>query len=202
MTYPELVELIEAAPIATGACCRVVAIDGRSGAGKSFYAARVAAALGSTCISTDDLVPGWSGLAESIEMLRRDVLAPLVEGRAGRWRRFDWDRMEPGEWVEVPPAPLVVVEGCGVGVRRLSRLVSFLFWVEVSPEVQRWRLQARADWPAYEPYVDMWSEQERAVRAGDNVAARADVVIDNGFAAATVDVDRAVLCRPPAASRG
>jgi predicted kinase len=44
--------------------CHVVAVEGHSGARKSFFAGHLAAAPGVEVINSDDLVPGWSGWSE------------------------------------------------------------------------------------------------------------------------------------------
>lgn len=122
MSYQDLAEAILALPAGDGRHCRVVAVNGYSGSGKGFFAARLAAVLGTQPLNTDDLVRGWDGLAESIDLLLDRVLRPAAHGLTGRWRRYDWDQLALAGWVEVPPRPVLVVEGCGVGVRRTAPL--------------------------------------------------------------------------------
>jgi hypothetical protein len=39
----------------------------------------------------------------------------------------------------------------------------------------------------YLPFVEAWARQERALRIGDDVAARADLVVENGQGAERLD---------------
>ena len=69
---------------------RLVAIDGPGGAGKSVFAARLAAALGDApIVHTDD----FAGVDEPFDWwpaLERDVLEPLGRGEAARFAPRDW----------------------------------------------------------------------------------------------------------------
>jgi cytidylate kinase len=157
----------------------IIAVDGFSGSGKSYFARRLALELGAAVINTDDFVPGWNGLGKSIELLEEWILEPLSRGESARWHRFDWDLMTTTEWVDVTPPSALVVEGCGVGAKRLSDYYSYLIWVEADESLRLDRLPSRFDWEMYEPFVDVWAEQERNLRLGDDVAGRADLVIEN-----------------------
>jgi len=156
----------------------VVGIDGRSGAGKTTFGHALARALGWPLLSTDDLVPGWDGLAASVERLTRWVLRPLAAGQPACWRRFDWSSGREGAWVAVPPGPGLVVEGCGVGTDPAAPLLSALVWLEVPYARRRHRLERRSDWPAYRPHAARWALQERAVHRGTATAGRADIVME------------------------
>jgi len=60
--------------------CRIVAIDGPGGAGKSTLAARVAGALDAQVVRTDDFA-SWDEPFEWWPRLIKQVLAPLVRIR-------------------------------------------------------------------------------------------------------------------------
>lgn len=158
----------------------IIAVDGFSGSGKSYFAQRLAHELGAGVINTDDFVQGWHGLGASLDLLEEWVLGPLSRGEGARWLRYDWDLMRTTEWVEVPPPSVLVVEGCGVGAQRLSDYYSYLVWVEADESTRRGRLPQRFDWEMYRPFVEIWAEQERELRVGDDVADRAHLNIDNG----------------------
>lgn len=156
----------------------VVGIDGRSGAGKTTFGQQLASALDWPLLSTDDLVPGWDGLAASVELLTRWVLRPLGAGQPARWRRYDWTAGRAGAWVDVAPARGLVVEGCGVGTDPAASLLSVVIWLEVPYVLRRQRLEERSDWLDYRPHAARWALQERAVHAGGATAARADIVAE------------------------
>jgi uridine kinase len=157
----------------------IIAVDGFSGSGKSYFARRLALELGATVINTDDFVPGWDGLGESIDLLEEWILEPVSRGKSARWHRYDWDLMRTTDWVDVTPSSALVVEGCGVGAQRLSDYYSYLVWVEADESLRLTRLPSRFDWEMYQPFVDVWAEQERNLRVGDDVASRADLVIES-----------------------
>src|SRR6201995_2703445 len=77
---------------------RLVALDGRSGSGKTWLAERLAGPIGAPVIHLEDLYPGWDGLAATAEVLAGWVTGPLGRGEAARLRRVGWDTMSDGHW--------------------------------------------------------------------------------------------------------
>src|SRR5688500_19532151 len=69
---------------------------------------------------------------------------PMSEGRAGAFAPYDWaaGRFSPA-LVEVPPAPVLVVEGCGSSPRALDRWAVLRIWVEAPAELRVPRALAR-----------------------------------------------------------
>ncbi len=105
---------------------RVVAIDGRSGAGKTSLAAGLRAELSAPVVALEDLYGGWDGLERGIDLLVSEVLEPLSAGRAARVPRYDWVAAAWGTpWVLEPPGVLIV-EGVGAGARRAAAYESVL----------------------------------------------------------------------------
>jgi hypothetical protein len=113
------------------------------------------------------------------------VLDPLVAGRPGRYRRWDWDADAWAEWHDVPVADALVVEGVGAaqaGVRELAVLTA---WVEAPWEL-RLRRGVGRDGEGMRPEWERWQAAEAAHFAADGTAAAADVVIDGTGTAAPV----------------
>ncbi|GAA4576309.1 hypothetical protein [Planotetraspora kaengkrachanensis] len=158
---------------------RVLSVEGRSGAGKSTFAAAVAAALGAATIRMDDLYDGWDGLSAGKDALLEWVLRPLASGAPARWRRYDWDRGEYAEWHEAPSPAVLVVEGVGSGALEAAPYLSGLVWLEAVPGVRRARALAR-DGDVYAPHWRRWARQEDEYYAADDVRSRADLIIDTG----------------------
>ena len=102
---------VDAAPVA-GATV-VVAIDGRSGSGKTLLGTAVAGALGCPIVHLDDIYPGWDGLAAGVALVAEQVLAPLARGERAAYQRWDWMRSRPGRSVDVTAGRHLVLEGCG-----------------------------------------------------------------------------------------
>lgn len=179
MTYRALADRLARLKPTAPAGCIVIGIDGWSGAGKSFFADNLCRELDVPLIHTDDVMPGWDGLARTVDLLERWILGPLAAGRQAVWRRYDWDLLRAAEWHEVPPEGVLIIEGCGIGHRRLARYLSYLVWVSAPPHVRHQRLPGRDDWDMYRPFVHMFAAQEDALRAGDDPERRADLVVQN-----------------------
>lgn len=164
---------------------RVVAIDGTAGSGKTTFADRLAVALGQApVVHTDDLASHdhlfdwWPSLVES-------VFRPLQAGLPGRYRVYDWPAHRFGPSRDVPPAPVLIVEGVGSGRRELAPWLCYLIWVQSDPELagsrglgrdiqtlgDEWRDELTGFWAR-------WIEAERAHFAADPTVNRADLVID------------------------
>ena len=170
---------------------RVVAIDGPAGSGKSTLAARLGGRLNAPTVHMDDLYPGWGGLAAGPARLLEWVLGPLVSGRAARYRRYDWEASRYAEWVEVPNAGTLIVEGCASGARSGAPYLSYLIWVEAPRDV-RMRRGIERDGEIFRPHWDRWAAQEQVHFAADGTAGRADVRID-GAPSVAHDPEREVV---------
>ena len=160
----------------------VVALDGRSGAGKSVLASAVAAELGCPIARIDDVFPGWDGLAAGVALFTEHVLEPLSHGEEGLLPTWDWAADRAGARRPVPVTDVLVVEGCGVLVAPASRYADVAVWVEASDDVRRRRALAR-DGETYAPHWERWAAQERALYAADPPMARADLVLRTADAA-------------------
>jgi uridine kinase len=156
---------------------RVVAIDGRSGAGKTVLAAGLRSELGAPVVALEDLYGGWDGLERGIDLLVSEVLEPLSAGRAARVPRYDWVADAWGApWVLEPPE-ILIVEGVGAGARRAAAYESTLVWIQAAASVRKKRALDR-DGETFAPYWDRWAGQEEAMLAREHTPDRADVVID------------------------
>jgi len=155
----------------------VVAIDGRSGAGKTLLASRLRTQLGAPVVSLEDLYGGWDGLEHGIDLLVSEILVPFADERAAWDPRYDWRAREWGEWKSLEPPELLIVEGVGAGARRAAAFESLLVWLEALPAARKKRALDR-DRDTFAPYWDMWTAQEDAMLARERTPERADVVID------------------------
>ena len=169
-----LAAALAAAP-APAAGPRVLAVDGRSGSGKTGLAAVLADALAAPVVHLDDLYPGWEGLAAAVELLR-GVLAGLRSGRPTRHPVWDWAAGAYRGAVELPTTGVVVVEGVGAGC---AAAVEVLVWLEAEAGVRRRRALAR-DGEVFAAHWDSWAAQEERLLAAHDVRARADVVLRPG----------------------
>ncbi len=166
---------------------RVVALEGRSGSGKSTVASQARQVLTTRetpvhLLSMEDLYPGWEGLAASADLLHDWVLAPLARGERPAWRRYDWgrNRFAP-TWTHLRGAPqeggTLLVEGCGSGAT--SSLIDLLVWVYAPDSVRTHRLDLREDAEPYAPHRRSWALQEEEFYALHRTEERADLLIAN-----------------------
>ncbi|WP_426764567.1 chorismate-binding protein [Pseudarthrobacter sp. 1G09] len=160
----------------------IIAIDGRSGAGKTTLAVELAARLRArhkvSLFHLEDIYPGWNGLAAGIERYVSTVLGPLSRGEAATWTSWDWERHYDGDPRVTLPAEIVIVEGVGAAAAAARPFLGAVIWADSTEEVRRTRALQR-DGETYEPYWDQWAAQESAWLAEDDVAAEADLHIRN-----------------------
>ncbi len=107
-------------------------------------------------------------------VIARDLLAPIAAGQTAVARRWDWIADRPGELVSQAPVPFLVLDGCGSGSRVIRPFLSLLVWVDAPEQVRRERAMAR-DGDVYEPWWDVWAEQERALFAAEQTKSAADM---------------------------
>jgi uridine kinase len=155
---------------------RVVAIDGRSGAGKTSLAAGLRERLRAPVVSVEDLYGGWDGLERGIDLLVASVLVPLAAGQVAQVPQYDWVRGEWGDPVTLEPPAVLIVEGVGAGARRAAAYVSVLVWLEVPAEIRKDRALAR-DGDTFAPHWDQWAAQEDLMLAREHTHARADLTV-------------------------
>lgn len=154
---------------------RVVAVDGRSGSGKTSLALDLSDALGAPILHFERLYPGWHGLAQTPPAVRQ-LLAGVAIGERGLARQWDWDRNAPGAWLSVLPTTDLIIEGVGAGARILRPFLSLLVWLDAPAGTRRRRALAR-DGDTFAPWWDTWASQEDAYLAADRTPDAADVVI-------------------------
>jgi uridine kinase len=176
-TFRALADRWRARPARLGSV-RLVAIDGPGGAGKSTFAARVAAACGGApVVHTDDLA-SWDEQLDWWQRLEDEVLAPLAAGVTARFRPTDW--VAGGlqrHHLEVPAAPLVVLEGVSASRRRVTDRLSGAVYVD-APAVTRLARGLERDGQDALGLWETWMAEEDAWFAKDRPWERADLLVD------------------------
>ena len=155
-------------------------IDGPAGSGKTTLAQALSEVLdGAPVVHMDDLYEGWGQalgdpLAARVEAW---LLVGWACGLPGMHPRFDWVLGRYAEWVTVPAAPVVILEGCGSGSARIRREASLVVWVQAPAGLRLQRGVAR-DGAALAPQWRAWQDHEQAHFATDGTHAAADVIVD------------------------
>lgn len=143
----------------------VVALDGRSGVGKSTAAAALVDRLPATIIPTDDFFAaeitdaGWEARtaaerardAIDWKRMRRSALDPLLAGQPALWHAFDFvagPRADGsyGSSLEITrrdPAPVIILDGAYSSRPELGDSIDLSVLIELSAAVRLARLAAR-----------------------------------------------------------
>lgn len=166
----------------TGGRPVVVAVDGRSGSGKSTIAERIAALVpGSVVVRTDDVA--WEQSFFDWDALLADhVLDPVRRGAAVSFRPPAWERLDRPGAITVPAGTtLLLVEGVGASRASLAGSYDATVWVLADEEERRRRglerdvVLGRTPDEALE-FWDRWQSEEYPFLADDRPWERATVV--------------------------
>lgn len=166
----------------------LLAIDGHSVAGKSSFARALQQSRSDlTIIHADDF---YRPMPEDIRVqldaaggynqyydwqrLETQVLRPLSSGTVARYQRYDWATNELGEWCEVQPEGIVVVEGCYTARPELRAYYQIILLVTTSDEERSQRQLQRADEAAW---VARWDAAERYYMEHHRPHEYADVIV-------------------------
>jgi hypothetical protein len=196
---PDVVrQLHDASPGVTGRP-RVIAIDGRGGAGKTTLAERLRTVVpGSAVVHTDDVAWNqayfdWGGL------LLEHVLQPLHRGEAVDYRPAAWiahDR--PGSITVAAGAGVVWVEGTGIIREQLAPWLDASVWMQGDLDEQDRLLAARdGDSPEQREHVANWLLEELPFMIRERPWARATLIVA-GPAQLGHDPDTELVTAPPA----
>jgi uridine kinase len=154
----------------------LVALDGRSGVGKSTLASEVAAEIGTgaVVIDGDDFYSGgddayWDALgpAEKVDLVidwrrQRTLLESLRRGEPATWRPYDWDTDDGrlAAAITAGPAGVVILDGAYSARPELADLFSLRGLLDAPRHVRRARLQQREGAHYRAQWEARWSEAE------------------------------------------
>lgn len=179
-TLPDVLRRLQrASPDVTGRP-RVIAIDGRGGAGKSTLAQELASMVpASAVVPTDDIA--WNqAYFDWGQLLVDGVLAPLHRGEEVRYQPPAWLHHGRAGAISVPAGLDVVwVEGTGVIRRQLASWTDASVYVQGDLHEQERRLLARdGDSAAVHEHVAAWLGEELPFLLAEQPWLRATLVVD------------------------
>lgn len=197
LSIDELRRRIEGVRTSDG--CVVVAVNGRSAAGKSTLADRLAAgAAGWSVVHTDDIA--WHhSFFDWGDLLVDGVLDPLRRDGAVSYRPPPWDERErSGAITAEPGTRVLVVEGVGSSQAALADHLDVALWVHVPFDAVLAREEARfAAGIADRGLSDEWLPAEAGFHAADRPWSRADLVVA-GDPETAAGPDQVVVLTDPA----
>lgn len=154
----------------------LVALDGRSGTGKTTIAREIAERLGGVEIVADNFWAGGSNEEwdrkspkEKAEMaidwrrVRTEVLEPLLAGQPAAWHPFNWKTGHglSDETLHSEPRPLIVLDGAYSTRPELQDITDVRILVEVpSDNDRRKRLREREGEDFMKDWHARWDEAE------------------------------------------
>jgi hypothetical protein len=158
----------------------MLAVDGRSGAGKTTVTAelvRLLAAEGAhVAVVPTDQFATWADPVAWWPRLVDGVLVPLRAGRPGGYRRMDWSAGVPrlGDLVRVPVPDVLVVEGVSAGRSSVRGLLTSLVWVDLPDPALRLTRAVTRDGEHSRVELAAWQRFEDGWFAVDGTRASAD----------------------------
>src|SRR5271165_3012192 len=140
----------------------VLAVDGRSGSGKTTFAERIRVVVAeSTVVHTDDVA--WNqAMFDWADLLVGGVLEPVRRGEPVSFRPPAWRERNRAGAIEVPQGrELVIVEGAGAARRELMRLVDAVVWVQSDmAEAERRGIERDGGDDAAVSFWHLWMAEE------------------------------------------
>ena len=167
---------------------RWIGIDGPGAAGKSSFAARIAAQISDAeIVSVDDF---WGHDVREWDWARfiAHLLTPLRDEKPARYRRWDWDLDRLGDWHAIAPGSLVIVEG--VSATRTEVPVPWLctIWVCAPRSLRLARAERRDGTDRMQRWLNEWIPAEEAYARdqrpvhGVDLLVRGDESVQSGTA--------------------
>lgn len=131
-----VIDMIRAASAPAGMLSKVIAVDGRGGAGKSTLAATLAGELGDIPVVHTDDFASWEEPLEWWPRMVEQVLRPIAAGEIAKFQRKDWGTGKLREWIELPlQPPAILLEGVTSSRSEFDPYLALRIWVETPREL-------------------------------------------------------------------
>ncbi|TML41773.1 MAG: uridine kinase [Actinobacteria bacterium] len=156
----------------------LIAVDGLGGAGKTTLARKIAAEVGDVTVVCLDDFARPTALGWEQDRFVEQVLQPVLNGRPGRYQRWDWDADAPAEWHEVPTNGVLVVEGVSSTRREIGHPWDLTIWVSAPFAVRLRRGVERDGEPMRSVWTGRWMPEEDAYLMQQRPDERADLIVD------------------------
>src|SRR5262245_54111392 len=156
----------------------ILAVDGRSGSGKTTVAGRIRDQVAASALVHADDVAWNQAMFDWADLLARGVLEPARRGEPASFRPPAWCERDRAGAVEVPRGlELLIVEGAGSARRELMHLIDAVAWVQADmAEAERRGIERDGGDAAAAGFWNEWMAEELPFMARDRPWMRADVV--------------------------
>lgn len=151
----------------------IVALDGKSGVGKTEIAKEVANRLGAVNVLCDDFFTGgdndyWAKQTTQYQIdnvidwkrIKNEVVIPLKSGKKATWHPFNWKTFKglSPEVIVANPKKVVILDGAFSNRPELRDVVDFSVLVEAPREVHVSRVKQREGEKYSEDWHKTWEE--------------------------------------------
>jgi hypothetical protein len=175
----ELVRMLRPPEGGPGGRPWVLAVDGRSGSGKTSLADRIQGVVkASAVVHTDDIA--WSqAMFDWADLLAGGVLEPIRRGEPVSYQPPAWSERQRAGAIEVPQGrELVIIEGAGSARRELMHLIDAVVWVQSDmAEAERRGIERDGGDQAAISFWHLWMAEELPFMADQRPWIRADVIV-------------------------
>jgi uridine kinase len=135
----------------------LIGIDGGGGSGKSTLAKKLAEGIcGATLIHLDDFADWTDDSNWQLSTFAERALKPLLAGITSKHQRYDWTTETVGEWFEIPPAGVAIIEGVTSLRVDLREYWKISIWVGCPRELRLERGVTRDGEAIRAKWVDEW----------------------------------------------
>lgn len=154
----------------------LIAVDGRSGSGKTTFATRLSKALKAPVVHTDD-VAWYHSFFDWWSLMTEHILEPFRAGKSINWTPESWKERNRTGSIIVPTTKILIVEGVSASRRELSTWIDLPIWIETDLLIAQQRGLARDGETARDFWFE-WQAAERPLLEKDQPWTRAKLIVD------------------------
>ncbi len=160
-TFDVILDAVRAAATEHAGSTLLVGIDGTGGSGKSTLARNLALAIANAIVVHIDDFADWSDDSNwELSTFANRVLEPLIAGITAKHQRYDWRTDTFGEWFELVPNGVVIVEGVSALRPDLRDYWHVSAWVDCPRDLRLERGVARDGEAIRSKWEDLWMPGE------------------------------------------
>lgn len=181
-------------PSSSDNVARVLAVDGRSGGGKSTLARRIGQAVPRSVVVHTDDVAWHHSFFDWQELMIDGILKPIANGQGVAYRPSAWEpRGRPGAIEVQADAPVVIVEGVGASRIEFTPWLTASIWIQSDlVEAERRGLERDGGTAEAKRFWDEWMAAEFEFLKRQKPWRRARVIV-NGTPMQPDDSEREVV---------